>query len=498
MMDARHVVEVRGLTKRFGANVALAGVDLTIHPGSVHALIGMNGSGKSTLVKVLAGYHRPDEGTITVSSARADGHEDADIAFVHQDLALIPEFSVLENLTLGRRVATRRGTIDWRAERVRAVEVLTPFGLDGGVDLPVAELTRAQATIVAIARALERRDRCSALVLDEPTSTLSASETRHLLEVVRSLAADGLGILFVSHRLREVLAVSDQVTILRNGRVISSGSADGLTIADLVTGMVGDVDGPLDRVCALEGQDSVGAEQVADEPSDVVLVADGACGEVVRDVDLGVGRGEVLGVVGLTGSGVEELGRLLSGRQPPAAGVVRLHGKSLRAADVTRVGFVPADRPGEAVLSGLTARENATITHPGSYVRRGALSRSLEHRLVGEWFDRLAVQPPDTEAEMASLSGGNQQKVIFARWLAVSPDVLVAEEPTQGVDVYAKSQILERIESHAADGLSVVLLSGEPDEITSICDRVVVLRDGRIVARFKGRTGTQAIIAAMQ
>jgi len=484
---------VEGLSKRFGATVALAGVDLQIRPGEVHALIGMNGSGKSTLVKALSGFHEPDEGTLRVDGEPLAARPEA-LAFVHQDLALVDELSVLENLSLGRPVTVRRGRVDWGAERTRARAALAPFGLADVVDLRVAQLTKAEATIVAIARALERREQgCSVLVLDEPTSTLPASETEQLLEVMRACAAEGLAILFISHRLTEIIDVADCVTVLRNGRVGLAAPIAEMTVERLADAMAGDAR----EVLATPGDASVGSRREAFGDQEPVLVAEGLAGEIVQGVDLRVGRGEIVGVAGLLGSGVEELGRLLSGRAALAAGSVRVEGRPVDRALARRIGFVPADRGADGVLAGLTARENASIADPGRFARRGRLQRGRERSELARWFAEMTVYPAEVDRDMLAFSGGNQQKILLARWLSVGPSVLVAEEPTQGVDVHAKAQILERLTAHAAEGLAVVLLSGEPEEIAAACDRMVVLRDGAIGAQLAAPLAVGNVLAAM-
>ncbi len=486
----RPALEVTGLTKRFGENTALSAVDLAIAPGRVHALIGMNGSGKSTLVKILSGFHEADEGSVLVGGVEAG---DADIAFVHQDLALIEDMTIVENFSLGRAVRTRAGRIDRTAERDSARRALERFAIEHLVDHRVDELTKAEKTIVAIARALQDRgsgDReGGVLVLDEPTSTLPASETSRLLEVMRECAADGLSILFISHRLAEVLAVSDDVTVLRNGVRTMHASCAGLEVADLVRAMAGDAGAELEDIAATASS--------ASSDATVVLAAEQLAGTVLAGVDLELHRGEVLGVAGLLGSGVEEIGRLLAGRAQPTGGRVSVDGRSVGPAMARTIGYVTADRAGDGVLSGLTARENASITTVRRYLRRGRIDVSAEREVMHRWFSDMTVYPLDTERGMQQLSGGNQQKVLFARWLSVGLDVLVAEEPTQGIDVHAKAQILAKLREAAAAGLAVVLISGEPEEIVSACDRMVVLASGGVAGSYRAPLDTTTILSTM-
>jgi ribose transport system ATP-binding protein len=455
----------------------------------------MNGSGKSTLIKVLSGYHAPDAGTIELSGPAAAGMEASSIAFVHQDLGLVSSMTVLENLTLGRRLATRFGRIDWRSEREPACKALAPFGLEHLVDSEVKEITRAEATIVALVRALEQcGDGCSLLVLDEPTSALPASETETLLSVMRDCASDGIGVLFVSHRLREVLSVSDEVTALRNGHVVWNGATTDATLESLVEAMTAgariDDDQPRTRTAEA-------AESHVPDRGPRVLEARNLCGETLDHLDLELFEREILGVVGLLGSGLHELAALLAGRTRPSAGVVQLAGQPLAHAGRELVGLVPADRKQHGILSGLPAAENLLITHRRRHMAYGRIARRRETAEARQWLSDLMVDPPDPVAGIDTFSGGNQQKIILGRWLSVSPRVLIAEEPTQGVDVLAKAHILEEIRARAEAGLSVAILSGEPEEIVDVCHRVAVLRRGALVAEFRPPLELGQIVAAL-
>jgi len=490
-------LRVSGLRKTFGATVALAGVDLEIRPGSIHALIGMNGSGKSTLIKILSGYHSPDAGTITYGGGTTPDRSAA-VAFVHQDLGLVPTMTVLENLRLGRRLATRFGRIDWRREREPARKSLARFGLEATIDTEVQSLTRAEATIVALARALEDcSEGCSALVLDEPTSALPASESDQLMKVMRECADAGIGVLFVSHQLGEVLTVSDEVTVLRNGQVAWTGLTSETTLESLVMAMTGQLIGGERGNPSNDRDAPTGSLSETSAAAASVLSARRLSGQIVRDFGLDVAAGEIVGVVGLLGSGVMELGPLLAGRATPSCGTVELSGALLTERRRQEIGFVPADRQRDGVLAGLTASENVSITHRSRHVRRGRISRPAEDHEVRLWLTELLVDPCEPEADIATFSGGNQQKILMARWLSVHPAALVAEEPTQGVDVLAKAQILDRIAAHARDGLSVVLLTGEPEGILDICDRVAVLRQGSIACEFRPPLDLGEIVAAM-
>lgn len=484
---ARNVLEMRHITKRFGENTALDDVSLTLAGGSIRALIGMNGSGKSTLVKILAGYHAPDAGDVTTDGERAG------ISFVHQDLALLGDLTVIENLSLGNSVPMKRGMINRRAERERAAETLRRFGLEHVVDRRADELTRSEATIVAIARALEEEEAISVLVLDEPTSSLPSSETARLLEVMRECASRGIGVLFISHRLSEVLRVADEVTVLRNGVVVYDGPTSENTVGSLARRMAGDLL-DVDEASDTGSLERDASASVIGEPA--IECVDLTAGPL-RGVDLTVRTGEVVGIAGLLGSGIEEIGLYLSGRKRADRGRIRLQGVDVAAKDARRIGYVPAHRAENAAFAGMTARENASVTTLDDYVRRGVLSPSTERRVMSEYFHAMSVYPVETEGIMSGLSGGNQQKVIFVRWLSVDSPLLVAEEPTQGVDVHAKAQILASLRDAARQGLAVILISGEPDEIAHACDRVIVLNAGRVTAEVAAPVPVERVLAEM-
>lgn len=479
-------LSAEAVSKSFGDNVALENVSIDIPAGAVHALVGMNGSGKSTFVKILAGFYQRDSGAITVGGVTENFHDK--IAFVHQDLALVEPLTVLENLSLGHRIPTRRGCIDRNAERDSVMAALKPFQLERTIDVTVDQLTKAEKTIIAIARALRASSDCSLLVLDEPTSTLPARETQRLLDVAAQCAESGLGVLFISHRLGEIMSVSDSVTVLRNGRVVCSSPTSELSVDRMVKEMGGTSAQPVTVT-----RSSVAEAQ---RPGRPIMSARNLCGRTVRGIDLAIHRGEMVGVAGVLGSGIEELGLLLSGRAEPSGGVVALDDAAVGGRSHP-VGFVPANRASQAVLTGLTARENATISDVRPYVSRGRISVRSERARMHELFAAMGVHPLDTEADMLTLSGGNQQKVLISRWLAVDPGVLVADEPTQGVDVYAKGEILAKLRQHVAEGLAVVLVSGEPEEIAAACDRMVVINNGRLQAEFPAPVDVSSVLAEM-
>lgn len=453
-----------GVSKSFGPTHALKSVTFDVAPASVHALIGLNGSGKSTLVKVLAGYHRADEGAIS------SGH----VVFVHQDLGLLPSLTVLENFAIGRDMAMRFGQIHWKSEAERTINALAEFGLAHTVHQPVSSLPLAQQAIIACARALDRsRDAdVAALILDEPTSALPSNEIDLLADAMKVYAARGIGIVFITHRLQEVKDLADTVTVLRNGELVHSGPTSDVSIPEMVQLMVGDAP------ASIEVDWEVPGDEVAP-----TLVASGIRSETLDGIDLGIRPGEIVGAFGMIGSGLEHLGAILAARESPASGSVSLGGTPLQpgSAAVRDVGYVPSDRPRRGVLPGLSVRENISIRSLRRTLSWGGIGRKAESTIARTWTEELGVKPRDPEAPILTLSGGNQQKAVLARWLAIGPQAIIAEEPTQGIDVWAKQDILRRLRTAAREGTAVLLTAVEPEEILDFCDRVLVLRRGRVV-----------------
>jgi ribose transport system ATP-binding protein len=469
-------LELRSISKSFGATVALDDVDLSLRPGEVHALLGQNGCGKSTLIKVLAGFHNLNgdaEALVygtplqlgTAASAEAAG-----LRFVHQDLGVIDDLTVAENLTLGARDQGR--WLSDSRERRGGQELLDGLGIDVDAGSLVRDLSPAERTMVAVARAL--RDGIEAarvLVLDEVTAALPVDEVDLVFDLVRRIRDMGGTVLYVSHRLEEVFQIADRVTVLRDGALVATVDTDAIDHEQLVELIIGR---PL-------------AQFYPDPPPPrdaVVLSVRGLRGEVARDVSFEVHRGEIVGVAGLDGSGRDELPYLLFGAQTAVAGELVIDGTShprLTPATAIEAGMalIPADRAKQGSTPTFTLRENVTLPRiPAGFARW--VSPQAERRDVEVWLDRLGVVPPDPEATLATLSGGNQQKVVLARWLRCEPRVLVLDEPTQGVDVGAKAAIYDLIADSTRGGAAVVIASTDYEELAAICDRVLIMRGGLI------------------
>jgi len=499
--DGEPLLEVRGLSKSFGPTRALCRVDLRIAPGEVRGLVGENGSGKSTLVKVLAGYHVPDPGgevriggehlEFPLTGARA---RRAGLHFVHQDLGLIPALSVTENLFADRYSVGRSRSIRWREEHARARASLERFGVEVDPTAPLSSLPMEQRVMVAIVRALEgihgagedgdRSGRRGVLVLDEPTVSLPKAGRERLQAMVAEVVAAGHGVLFISHYPDEVLGWADRVTVLRDGSVVADRATSELAERDLVELIIGRA---LDeRSRRLDADNAHAAEGE-------IRLAGLDDGEL-RGVSLGIRMGEVLGVTGLLGSGFEEICQALAGARRPRAGelhietrVFPLHQFTPGAARQAGIAFVPQDRLREGGSAALSLEENLSLAIMDRF--QGALGR-IRHRELEREVRRLLeefnVKPPRPEAKLRELSGGNQQKVVMAKAMALCPKLLVLLEPTQGVDVGARGEILDKVREIAGGGSAVVIGSTDAEQLAQVADRVVVLRRGQVVAELSG------------
>jgi ribose transport system ATP-binding protein len=472
---------LRALSKTFPGQMALIDADFELRRGEVHAVLGQNGSGKSTLIKILAGFHQADAGaealldgkTFELGSAGAAAA--AGIRFVHQDLALVPELDAVDNLALGSRYDGRWWLSD-RRERRATREILAEFGIHVDVGRPLTQLAPAERTMLAIARALrEGDDRGTILVLDEPTATLGGEEAERLHALVRRIRDDGGSVLYVTHRLDEVFTLADRVTVLRDGRRVGTRTVAGLDHDGLVELIVGR---PLRDIFP-------GAPPPPDEGTEVLLGATELCGQVIEGMSFDVFAGEILGIAGLIGSGREELPYLLTGARSWSSGEIRVAGRARsslnpREAIAAGIGFVSSDRKGESALPLLSVGENITLPKLEVSGPLRWLSPRRERTRVMEWLRRLDIRPSAPDLPLASLSGGNQQKAVIARWLRTGTRVLVLDEPTQGVDIGAKAGIYQRLTDFVGAGNAAVVFSSDAEELASLCDRVIIVRDGRV------------------
>jgi ribose transport system ATP-binding protein len=487
-----------GVTKSFGGRTVLQPTQLTVMPGEIHMLLGQNGSGKSTLIKVLSGLHGPDAGRCTVAGTElAFGSPESShtlgLRFVHQDLGLIEDASVADNLHFGDRFPTRWGTVSRRRVTAVARRALDRVGLDIAPQTPVADLTAAQRTGVAVARALSGSDRATVLVLDEPTASLPASEVAHLHSMLRTAASEGVGVLYVTHHLDEVYALAQRVSILRDGVLVLSAAVDGIPREKLVHALVG---GELEEVRREADHISTSATNAAPP----VLQVDGVTGEVLTGVSFSVRAGEILGVYGLTGSGRESVLGAVFGARPRDGGSVRVNGDVLaqfRPGASVRAGlaYVPPDRKVAGGFMDLTAAENLSISDVRRFWSRGFLRSATEQKDAADWFERLDIRPRHgAKLPLRTFSGGNQQKVVMGRWLRIDPRVLLLDEPTQGVDVGAKAELHRQVLAASARGTAVVVSSTDVEELVTLCDRVLIMRAGRVAEELTGERVTESAI----
>lgn len=475
---------LEGLTKTFQGQRALNEVKFELRAGEIHCLLGQNGSGKSTLIKVLAGYHSPEPGwTATVSGTPFDlgssaAARDLGLRFIHQDLALIDELSVYDNLALGSEYSGRFWLSE-RHERRRAKEIFAKYGVDIDVSAPLGKLDAASRTMTAIVRALHHGDAARGiLVLDEPTASLSEVGKDHLFAMLRDVKAQGGTLLYVTHRLHEVFELADRVTVLRDGRSVATREVKELDHDSLVELILGRP-----------------VETFYPEPptpgKDTVLEVSGLRGGGIKDFSCTVMANEIVGVVGLAGSGVEDIPKLIFGAGNREAGEFKLDGIPCTPGspwEAIRAGFafVPGDRKRLGGVAEWTLRENLTLP---KILGRGPLrwlARRHEARDVAPLLGQLAVKPSDTEARFSSLSGGNQQKIMIARWLRCGARAYLLDEPTAGVDVGAKTAIYNALRGVASDGAAVLMATSDLEEACAVCDRVYVIHDGRVEVVLNG------------
>jgi ribose transport system ATP-binding protein len=474
------ILDIKGLSKTFNGVQVLYGVDLSVRRGEIHALLGQNGSGKSTIIKILSGYHEADPGaSIMVDGEPLDTLGSRRMSFVHQDLGLVDAMSILDNLRVGRW-RTNVSRIHWRAERRRARETLEQFGMHHDPSVEVGTLSPADKAILGLIRALDQLGSAGEglLVLDEPTASLPRGDVERVFKAVRELSSRGFGVLFVSHRLDEVEALADRATVIRDGRTVGVRTVAETTQDDLVTMILGT---ELTELYP-EGHKSGAA---------VVLEARGLSGIVARDVSFQLHEGEILGLTGLAGMGEDEIPYLLFGAFPMRSGELLLRGKRVKLSDPysamqAGLALVPANRARDSAVGVASVKENVSLTTLGSHYRGGRLRHSEERSSVLKLITRYQVVPPAPDRILGTLSGGNQQKALLAKWLQMKPPVVILHEPTQGVDVGSRKQIFSVINKAAADGAGIIIVSGEYEDLANLCDRVLVFRDGIVASDLSG------------
>ncbi|SDM95798.1 ribose transport system ATP-binding protein [Lentzea albidocapillata subsp. violacea] len=483
-MPTDPVIEVAGVTKTFAGVRALGDVDFALQRGEIHALVGENGAGKSTLIKVLTGIHTPDAGAIT-----RNGH----ISTIYQEVNLVPLMSVSANLFLGREPRNRFGLIDRARRDADAAELLRGYGITADVSSPLGTLAVGEQQMVALARAVAAD--ADVVIMDEPTSSLEPREVETLLGVVRKLHEAGIAIIYVSHRMDELYRICDTVTVLRDGVNVHSGPLKELPRIELVSLMLGRSVKEIEK----HGTTAFGEGHHADTQP-VLEARDLTSKPRIGGVSASIRPGEVVGLAGLLGSGRTETAKAIIGALPLDGGTVLVAGKpvahNVKASMKAGISMLAEDRKTEGIIPNLSVRENIVLAALPRLSKFGVTSRSRQDRIVDTFIERLRIKVSSPEQKVAELSGGNQQKVLLARWLCTEPKILLLDEPTRGIDVGAKAEVQALIDELAREGLAVLLISSELDELLDGADRLVVLRDGSVAGELEGDQLTREHVLA--
>jgi galactofuranose transport system ATP-binding protein len=500
MSETTPLLSMRAIEKSFSGVPALAGASLDVAPGEVHALVGQNGAGKSTLIKILTGAYRKDGGEVRfegrpIEFASPQAAQLGGISTIYQEINLIPYRSVAENVFLGRE-PRRLGFLAWDQMHAAATRLLHRFQIDVDVRRPLLDFSTAIQQMVAIARAVSFEARL--VIMDEPTSSLDERETGVLFDVIRELKRDGVSVVLVSHRLDELYAVCDRVTVMRDGRTVLVAEMAGIGKLQLVAAMLGR------DLAQVRAEGATAFHNPGHRGGAELLRAEHlAAGRRVRDASLSVRSGEIVGLAGLLGSGRSEVARAVFGADRADGGTIEVDGQPTSFAQpadaiAKGLGYSPEDRKVEGIIPDMSVRENLTLALLPRLARAGIVDEVRQREVVERLIRRLGVRCASPEQRIRELSGGNQQKVLLARWLCMSPRLLILDEPTRGIDVGGKAEIQILIKELADQGLGVLMISSEIEEIVEGCDRVFVLRDGRTVAELpRAELSELAVMTAM-
>jgi ribose transport system ATP-binding protein len=481
------ILAFRGVTKRFGGATALNEVDFELFPGEIHGLVGENGAGKSTLMKILSGVHSPDEGELTLRGAQTRfgspaGAKAQGIGMIYQELTVMPSLTVAENVFLGRQPTNSLGLVDWRRMRTGAAEQLRELGIRVDVTERMGKLSLGNQQLVEIARVVFSG--AEVIILDEPTSALSVPEAERLFALMRELKARGKSLVFISHFLEDVLSVADRVTVLKNSRKVATLENNGLTKHRLIELMIGS-----DATSLAEGYEHGISLPPVSEGSTVLEISGLSLSKAFEDVSFSVHGGEILGIFGFLGAGMTEVARVLFGQTRPRAGTILLDGREIRPAtpqQAKRLGIAYLTENRRAtIFPRHEIYKNITLAHLDHLVRP-VFRHTAEIGIAGRLVQRTGVRPPIPTMRAGHLSGGNQQKVVLAKWLTQQPKLLILNEPTRGMDVGAKREVLDLVKELKAEGVAIMLLSTEPETVLAESDRILVMSKGRVTKEFVG------------
>jgi galactofuranose transport system ATP-binding protein len=500
MAETQTIINMKGIDKAFPGVIALEDVDFSLNKGEIHALMGENGAGKSTLIKILTGVEHPDKGSIELEGnlvqVRSPQHsQELGISTVYQEINLCTNLSVAENILLGHE-PRRFGSIHWKKMNDLASQAIQRLGIDIDVTKPLGNYSVAIQQMVAITRALEILS-AKVLILDEPTSSLDIHETNLLFDVMRKLKSEGLGIVFITHFLDQVYQIADRITVLRNGKLVGTFDTASLPRVELIAKMLGRSMSELDAI----SQAKFDEKNAQDKKRLVQATQLGLTGSL-EPVDLDLHMGEVVGIAGLLGSGRTELAGLIFGINTPDSGTLTVHGEKVNRFSPFEslkrgIALCPEDRKAEGVVGELTIRENIILALQARYGWFKFISPPKQYEITEKFIQLLGIVTPSPDQLVKNLSGGNQQKVILARWLATSPQVLILDEPTRGIDVGAKAEIQKLVLDLAEEGMSILFISSELEEVLRVSHRVTVLHDHKKVAEYSGDVDDQTIIYSM-
>ncbi|SQE95378.1 ribose import ATP-binding protein RbsA [Streptococcus equi subsp. zooepidemicus] len=479
-------IEMTAISKSFGTNKVLEKIDLVLHSGQVHALMGENGAGKSTLMNILTGLFPASSGTIVIDGVEKQfsNPQEAEafgISFIHQEMNTWPDMTVLDNLFLGREIKGVFGLLDQKAMKEKAKRAFDRLGISIPLDLPIGSLSVGQQQMIEIAKSL--LSEVSLLVMDEPTAALTDRETESLFQMIASLKKEGVGIVYISHRMEEIFRVTDLITVMRDGIVVDTKPTAETNPAELVKKMVGrDIDDYYPAKAA--------------ELGELVFEVENLSGECFKDISFQVRRGEILGFSGLMGAGRTEVMRAIFGLDKRTAGRIRLNGQDIRVTNPVQairagIGFLTEDRKEEGLILDFSIKDNMTLPSHKDFSKNGFFDDKTSRDFVQKMIDRLRIKSGRPEMVVGNLSGGNQQKVVLAKWIGIAPKVLILDEPTRGVDVGAKREIYQLMNELAERGVPIVLVSSDLPEVLGVSDRIVVMHEGRITGELSRGEATQ-------